>query len=86
MSRQTLPRGSKHQKKQAALEEALTSFEKLMLQEEDLKDEQDYKLIQEQVMLAFPLYGCFVLFCLLLCCSAHLLQQQVGLRIVLANF
>jgi hypothetical protein len=49
MSRQTQPRISRYHKKQAAVDEALASFERLLLQEEDLKDEQAYKIIQEQV-------------------------------------
>jgi hypothetical protein len=88
MSRQTQRRGNKYQKKQAALEDALASFERLTLQEEGLRYERAYKVIQEQVG---P--GCALLSasCCVVCTSAVLLQrcsspvllQQPGSRSVL---
>jgi hypothetical protein len=70
MSRQSQRRGSKYQKKQAALEKALASFERLTLQEEGLRYEKQYRTIQEQVGPGCVLSDRFTLCFLLFCCSA----------------
>jgi hypothetical protein len=87
MAKQTQPRGSRWQKKQAALDDALASFEKLMLQEEDLKDEQVYKIIQEQVILDCMLSGCSMRNCISLyspvsCCSSRSHQAGTGCMMI----